>query len=89
MSGFLSTFASALLLTFVACCVVSAALQIMAWTRHARPGARVSFRGLSEPEGFFDRTGVHQVRLSRRLLVVGGAAYLGYGMLLLLRGTAP
>lgn len=89
MSDLLATFAFALLLTFVACCVASAALQIIAWTRHARPGVRVSFRGLSEPEGFFDKTGVHQVRLSRRLVTVGGVAYLTYGVMLLLRGTTP
>ncbi|MDQ3555204.1 MAG: hypothetical protein M3409_00285 [Gemmatimonadota bacterium] len=84
MSPLLSAVGDGLVLTFVACCVVSAALQIVAWSRHALPGVSVSLRSFQEPERFFDRIGVYQIRLARRLLTVGGVAYLSFGVLLLL-----
>jgi hypothetical protein len=76
--GFLATL---LLFTFVVCCVVSAALQIIAWSRHAREGAPVSLRALWKPEGHFDEVGLRQIQLARRLLLVGGIAYLSFGAL--------
>ena len=71
-----------LLLAFVICCVASTMLQIVAWTRHAREGARVSLRALWKPEPYFDAVGLNQIRLARLLLLVGGLAYLMFGTLL-------
>jgi hypothetical protein len=73
--------ANALLFAFVICCVVSAALQILAWSRHAREGVPVSLRALWKPEGHFDEIGLRQIHLARRLLLVGGVAYLSFGAL--------
>lgn len=83
-AGFLSVFAVGLVFTFIACCLASAALQIIAWTRHAREGARVSLGAMKHPEEHFDAVGVQQVRLARGLLTVGGVIYLSYGVLMLL-----
>jgi hypothetical protein len=33
-----------------------------------------------KPEGRFDDVGVNQMRLARRLLLVGAVAYLSYGL---------
>jgi hypothetical protein len=74
---------TALVFSFVICCVVSAALQIIAWSRHALEGVPVTLKALWKPEGYFDEIGLHQIRLARRLLTVGGVAYLTYGMLIL------
>jgi hypothetical protein len=74
---------TALVFSFVICCVVSAALQIIAWSRHAKEGAPVTIRALWRPEGYFDEIGLHQILLARRLLAVGGVAYLTYGMLII------
>lgn len=74
--GFVMTTA---LFAFVICCVVSAALQIIAWSRHAREGAPVSLRALWKPEGYFDEIGLRQMQLARRLLLAGGVAYLTFG----------
>jgi hypothetical protein len=74
--------ATALVFSFVICCVLSAALQILAWSRHAKEGVPVSVRALWNPEGHFDRVGLHQIRLARTLLTVGGVAYLTYGLLI-------
>ncbi len=74
--------ANALVSAFVVCCIASAGLQIVAWTRHARGGAPVSLRALWRPEGHFDDIGLRQIRLARRLLLIGGVAYLSYGALL-------
>lgn len=84
MKGVLAAFGAGLMFTFLACCLASAALQIVAWTRHARPGVGPTLRGFREPEKFFDATGAYQVRLARRLLLVGGVAYLSLGVLMLL-----
>jgi hypothetical protein len=70
--------ASTLLFAFVICCTVSAALQIIAWSRHAREGAPVSIRALWKPEGHFDEIGLRQIQTARRLLLVGGVAYLTF-----------
>lgn len=74
---------TALMLAFAICAVVSAALQILAWTRHAREDVPVSIRALWKPEGFFDPVGLRQIQLARRLLAVGIAAYLSFGFLIL------
>ena len=74
---------TAMLLVCVSCCVASALLQIIAWGRHKRPETPVSLRALWKPEGYFDAVGLHQIRLARRLLMVGAAAYLLFGVLLL------
>ena len=88
MSRFFQVFASGLLLTFFACCIASTALQVMAWTRHAREGVRVDPRGLWKPEGYFDKTGVHQMRIARWALIIGAVMYLSYGLLgLMVRAT--
>lgn len=84
MNNLLPALSAGLFLTFVACCVASAGLQIIAWSRHTLPGSSVSFRGLSDPERYFDRVGVYQIRLARRLLTIGGLAYLSTGVLMLL-----
>ncbi len=73
---------SALFFSFVLCCLVSAVLQILAWSRHAREDAPVSLRALWKPEGYFDEIGRRQIELARRLLTVGGMAYLLFGALL-------
>lgn len=83
MQDFLALFGTGLVLTFVACCVASAALQIVAWTRHAREGAPVSIRALWKPEDHFDPVGIQQIRLARTLLTVGGVVYLSFGVLML------
>lgn len=87
----LDILANALLFSFVICCVVSAALQIIAWSRHAREGSRVTLRAFWKPEGHFDPVGLRQIQTARRLLTVGGFAYLAYGGLLVamtvLRGS--
>lgn len=84
MSSLLPALSAGLFVTFIACCVASAGLQVIAWSRHALPGAAVSFRGLKEPERYFDKVGVYQIRLARRLLTIGGVAYLSVGILMLL-----
>ena len=87
MSTLVEILASSLVFCFVICCIVSAALQILAWSRHAREGAPVTLKALWRPEGHFDEIGLRQILLARRLLTIGGWAYLTYG-LLLLAGTA-
>jgi hypothetical protein len=42
----------------------------------------VTVRALWKPEGYFDEVGLQQMRLARRLLAVGGWAYLTYGLIL-------
>jgi hypothetical protein len=82
MSTLVAVLASTLVFCFVICCVVSAALQILAWSRHAREGAPVTLKALWRPEGYFDEIGMRQIVLARRLLTVGGWAYLTYGLLI-------
>lgn len=74
---------TALLLSFVFCCVASGFLQVRAWGRHTLPDAKMSFRALREPEKFFDPIGLRQMLLARRLLGVGGVAYVSYGILII------
>ena len=72
---------TAFVLSFVFCCIVSGILQLLAWTRHARAGVPVSLRALWRPEEYFDPIGLRQIALARRLLTIGGVAYLSYGVL--------
>lgn len=78
MSTTVEVLSTALILSFIMCCVMSGMLQILAWSRHAREGAPVSFRALLNPEPFFDDIGVRQIRLARRLLTLGAGAYVIY-----------
>jgi hypothetical protein len=84
----LALLANTLVFSFIVCCVVSAALQILAWSRHSKRGAPVTVRALWKPEGYFDEVGLHQIRLARRLLMVGGFAYLAYGALIVVMNVA-
>ena len=84
MPGWFNILSGALLFCFVICCVVAAALQILAWSRHAREGVRVSLRAIWKPEGFFDEVGLRQVHLARTLLAAGGVAYLTFGLMIVL-----
>ena len=74
---------TALLLSFVLCCATSGFLQVRAWGRHALPDVPVSLRALREPEQFFDAIGLRQMLLARRLLTIGGVAYVSYGILII------
>jgi hypothetical protein len=74
---------TALLLSFVLCCVASGFLQVRAWGRHARSDVAVSLRALRDPAPYFDEIGQRQMLLARRLLTVGGVAYVTYGLLII------
>lgn len=84
MQKFFGVFASLLFFSFVACCVASALLQLVAWTRHAREGVPVNPSALWKPEGYFDDVGLYQMRLAKRALLTGGVMYLSYGVMMLL-----
>lgn len=86
MSTTVEVVTTALLLSFIMCCVMSGMLQILAWSRHAREGVPVSFRALVNPEPFFDEVGVRQIRLARRLLTLGASAYLVYMLAMMFGG---
>ena len=83
METVLQVLMTALLLSFVLCCATSGFLQVRAWGRHALPGVPVSLRALKEPERFFDSIGLRQMLLARRLLTIGGIAYVSYGILII------
>lgn len=84
MENAIGLFASALLLAFMGCALGSALLQVLAWTRHAKPGVSVSPSAVWKPDGErFDGVGLRQMLLARRLLIVAVVAYLSYGVLLL------
>ncbi|HEV2147142.1 MAG TPA: hypothetical protein VGR37_07050 [Longimicrobiaceae bacterium] len=83
MQQIISVFGAGLFVSFVLCCVASAMLQVLAWTRHAREGAPVSIRALWKPEEHFDEVGIRQIGLARTLLTIGGVAYLSLGVLTL------
>ncbi|HEX8905018.1 MAG TPA: hypothetical protein VF771_09275 [Longimicrobiaceae bacterium] len=88
MSRFLATFGALLFFSFIACCVASALLQILAWTRHKREGAPVNPGALWKPEGFFDPIGLYQMKIAKRALIIGGVMYLSYGLLMIVAQTA-
>ncbi|MBW3627868.1 MAG: hypothetical protein KY464_01105 [Gemmatimonadetes bacterium] len=67
--------------SFIFCCVVSGMLQLLAFTRHSRSDVPFSIRALWRPEEHFDAVGRRQIALARRLLTIGGVAYLSYGVL--------
>lgn len=75
---------NALVLSFIMCCLVSAVLQILAWTRHSLEGVPITVKALWAPEGYFDGVGLRQIRLARTMLKIGGLAYLAYGALIIL-----
>ena len=82
MNKFLATFGTLLFFSFIACCVASALLQVRAWTRHKLEGAPVNPGALWKPEGHFDAIGLHQMRIAKRALIIGGVIYLSYGLLM-------
>lgn len=83
MEAFFRVLSTALLLSFVCCCAASGFLQVRAWGRHTLPDVPVSLRALREPEHFFDPVGLRQMLLARRLLTIGGVAYVTYGILII------
>ncbi len=87
MDRFVALFGTLLFFSFIACCVASALLQVVAWTRHAREGVSVNPSALWKPEGYFDDVGLFQMRLARRALIIGGVMYLSYGVMMLVAGT--
>lgn len=76
-----------LFLSFAACCLASALLQMVAWSRHRLEDVPVSFRGLRNPDGYFDAVGIRQMLLARRLLLMGAIMYLSYGIFVALVQT--
>jgi hypothetical protein len=82
MSKGLQIFSLTLFLAFVGCCVASALLQVIANMRHSRGGPG-GLGAMWKPEGKFDDIGVYQMRLARRLLLVGAVAYLSYGVVMM------
>ena len=88
MSRFLATFGTLLFFSFIACCVASALLQVLAWTRHKREGVPVNPGALWKPEGFFDPIGLYQMKVAKRALIIGGVMYLSYGLLMIVSQTA-
>jgi len=87
MSKFLGTFGYLLFFSFIACCVASALLQVLAWTRHKREGAPINPGALWKPEGFFDDVGLYQMKIAKRAIIIGGVMYLSYGLLILVAQT--
>jgi hypothetical protein len=73
-----------LFLSFAICCTASALLQGVAWWRHRLDGRAVNPAALWKPEGYFDEVGMQQMRLARRLILIGAVMYLSYGVLMLL-----
>ena len=88
MSRFLATFGTLLFFSFIACCVASALLQVLAWTRHKREGVPVNPGALWKPEGSFDPIGLYQMKIAKRALIIGGVMYLSYGLLMIVAQTA-
>jgi hypothetical protein len=79
--------ASILFLSFAVCCTASALLQIVAWWRHRLDGRAVNPGALWKPDGYFDPIGLRQMRLARRLILLGVVMYLSYGVLMLVAGS--
>jgi hypothetical protein len=84
----LAILGNALVLAFMMCCLVSAVLQILAWTRHSLEGVPITVKALWAPEGYFDDVGLQQIRLARRMLKIGGMAYLAYGALIIMSNVS-
>jgi hypothetical protein len=83
---FLDAFARLLPFSFVACCVASALLQVVAWTRHKKEGVPINPGAVWKPEGSFDDVGLFQMRLAKRALLIGGVLYLSWGLLMIVAG---
>ena len=83
MIRFLDTFARLLPISFVALCVASALLQVIAWTRHKKEGVPINPGAVWKPEGYFDAIGLFQMRLAKRALMIGAVLYLSYGVLMI------
>lgn len=83
METFVELLGTTLFFSFVLCCAASGFLQVRAWGRHARPDVPVSLRALRDPAPYFDEIGYQQMLLARRLLTVGGVAYVTYGLLII------
>ena len=77
MSTLARVILAAMLLGFFACCVASALLQLVAW-RHVRPGEGPTVRGVWKPDQYFDEVGLRQMKLARRLLIMGGVMFVSY-----------
>jgi hypothetical protein len=86
VSTFLETFARLLPFSFVACCVASALLQVIAWTRHKKEGVAINPAAVWKPEGYFDAVGLFQMRLAKRALVIGAVLYLSWGVMMIVVG---
>jgi hypothetical protein len=84
VSTFLETFARLLPFSFVACCVASALLQVIAWTRHKKEGVPINPGAVWKPEGYFDPIGLFQMRLAKRALIIGAVLYLSYGVMMVM-----
>jgi hypothetical protein len=87
VSRFLATFGVLLMVSFIGCCVASAGLQLVAWTRHKRPEVPIHPGAVWKPEGFFDEVGLFQMKLARRALLIGGVMFASH-LILTLAGTA-
>jgi hypothetical protein len=87
VSTFLETFARLLPFSFVACCVASALLQVIAWTRHKKEGVAINPAAVWKPEGYFDSVGLFQMRLAKRALVIGAVLYLSWGVMMIVVGA--
>ena len=87
MTRFLATFGTLLFFSFIACCVASAALQVLAWTRHKLEGVPINPGALWKPDGFFDSVGLYQMKIAKRALLIGGVMYLSYGLLMIISQT--
>ena len=83
MIRFFETFARLLPFSFVALCVASALLQVVAWTRHKKEGVPINPGAVWKPEGSFDDVGLFQMRLAKRALIIGGVLYLSWGVMML------
>jgi hypothetical protein len=83
MESPLALLGTMLFVGFAVCCTASGLLQGVAWWRHRLEGQGVNPSALWKPEGYFDPIGLRQMRLARRLMLVGAVMYLSYGVLIL------
>lgn len=74
---------AALMVAALGAATGSTFLQLVAWTKHARPGVAVNPLAVWKPAGYFDEVGLRQMLIARRLLVMGLAGYLSAGVLAL------
>ncbi|HEU0013532.1 MAG TPA: hypothetical protein VFQ45_07595 [Longimicrobium sp.] len=81
MSVGVRVIAATLLLSFFACCVGSAILQLLAWN-HVRTGQGPTLRGVWKPDDYFDEIGLRQMRMAKRLLILGSVAFVTHVIVL-------